>query len=167
MGMFQQPFRFAADADTLKRGLLMEQVSSNKRTVARVIFTTAGLCAILLFLLWNPLVLRPRIWSAKVVVRSLSIDAVLLLVGIGLIRLRRWAAVLASVLAVYVAIHFKITGGGFGVLLALGLLMPLLLTVVFWRNLVWGNKRRDLLLTLASLIVSGLFHCAAFVIRPA
>jgi hypothetical protein len=145
----------------------MEQVSSNKRAVARVVFRTVGLCAVLLFLLWNPLVLRPRFWNATVVVRSLSIDAALLLIGIGLIRLRRWAALLASVLAVYVAIDFKIAGGSLGVPSTLGLLIPLLLTVVFWRDLAWGDKRRDLLLTLASLIVSGFFHYAAFVIHHA
>ena len=145
----------------------MDQVSSNKRTVARVMFTSVGLCAILLFILWNPLVLRPRFWIATVVVRSLSIDTALLLIGFGLICLRRWAALLASLLAIYVAIDFKSTGGSLGIALTLGLVMPILLTVVFWRELVWGDKWRDLLLTLASLFVSGLFHYAAFVIRPA
>ena len=145
----------------------MEQVSSNKCTVARVMFTTAGLGAILLFLLWNPLVLRPRFWSARVVVRSLLLDAALLLIGVGLIRLRRWAALMASALAVYVAIDFEIRGGELGLAWTLGLLIPLLLTLVFWRESAWGDKRRDLLLALASLIVSGLFHCAAFAMRPA
>jgi hypothetical protein len=143
----------------------MEQVSSNKSAVARVVFRTVGLCAVLLFLLWNPLVLRPRFWSATVVVRSLSIDAALLLVGSGLIRLRRWAVLLASVLAVYVAIDFASTGGGLGVALALSLLTPLTLTVVFWPELVWGDKRGDLLLALASVTVSALFHYVAFVIH--
>lgn len=147
--------------------MLAEQVSSAKSAVARVMFTTVGLSAILLFLLWNPLVLRPRFWSATVVVRSLSLDATLLLIGIGLISLRRWAALLASVLAVYVAIDFDGIGRGLGVPLALGILIPLFLTVIFWRTLVWGDKRRDLLLTFSSVIVSGLLHCAAFVIRPA
>ena len=142
-----------------------EQVSSNKSAFARIMFTTAGLSAILLFLLWNPLVLRPRFWSAPVVVKSLSLDATLLLIGIGLISLRRWAALLASVLAVFAAM--ELYGRGLGGPLALGILIPLFLTVVFWRTLVWGDKRRDLLLTLASLIVSGLLHYAAFVIRPA
>jgi hypothetical protein len=57
----------------------MEQVNVDKRTVARVLFTTAGLCVILLLLLWNPFVLRPRFCSATVVLRSLSLDAMLLL----------------------------------------------------------------------------------------
>jgi hypothetical protein len=137
-----------------------------RRTVARVIFTTAGLCAALLFLLGNPLVLRPRIWSATFVVRSLSIDAVLLLIGIGLILLRRWPTLLASLLAIYVAIDFKSTGSGLGVPLILGLLIPLILTGGFWRDLVWGDKRRDLLWTVGSLILTELFHYAAFVIKP-
>jgi len=147
--------------------MLAEQISPNKNAVARVIFPTAGLSAILLFLLWNPLVLRPRFWSAPVVVvKSLSLDATLLLIGIGLISLRRWAALLASVLAVYIAIDFNGTGRDLGVPLALGILIPLFLTAVFWQTLVWGDKRRDLLLTLASLTASGLLHYAAFVIRP-
>jgi hypothetical protein len=150
--------------DTLKReGTVMEQANSNKRAVGRVMFRTVGLCALLLFLLWNPLILRPRFWNASVVVRSFSIDTALLAIGIGLIRLRRWAALLASVLGACVAIDFAITGGGLGVPLTLSFLTPLPLTVVFWRDLVWGNRRRDLLLALASLILSALFHYAAFV----
>jgi hypothetical protein len=90
----------------------MEQASSSKRAVVRVMFTTVGLCAVLLSLLWNPLVLRPRFWSATFVLRSLLGDAAVLLMGVGLIRLRRWAVLLASVLAVYVALDFSIKGGG-------------------------------------------------------
>ena len=71
---------------------------------------------------------------------------------------------MASVLAVYVAIDFKGTGEGLGVALTLGLLT---LTLVFWRDLVWGDKWRDVQLTLASLMVSGLLHYAAFVIHHA
>jgi hypothetical protein len=158
--------------DTLKRedtleDTLMEQANSNKRAVGRVMFRTVGLCSVLLFLLWNPLVLRPRFWNTTVVVRSLSIDTTLLVIGMGLICLRRWAALLASVLAAYVAIDSASTGGGFGVPLTLIILTPLPLTVVCWRDLVWGDKRRDLLLALASLIVSALFHYAAFLIHHA
>jgi hypothetical protein len=145
----------------------MEQVNPNKRVVGRVIFGTVGLCAILLFLLWNPLVLRPRFWNAKVVVRSLSIDAALPVVGIGLICFRRWAALVASALAAYLAIYSVSTGGRFGVPMSLILLTPLPLTVVFWGDLVWGDKRRDLLLALASVTVSALIHYAAFVARHA
>jgi len=126
--------------DTLKReGKPMERANSKKRALGHVLFRTVGLCAVLLFLLWNPLVLRPRFWSATVVVRSLSIDAALLLIGVGLIRLRRWAALLASVLAVYVAIDSASTGGGLGVPLTLCLLTPLPLTVVFWPRLGVGR----------------------------
>ena len=145
----------------------MEWANPNRRVVGRVIFGTVGLSAILLFLLWNPLVLRPRFWSATVVVRSLSIDTALLVIGVGLIRLRRWAALAASVFAAYVAIDFVATSGGLGVPLTLSLLTPVPLTLIFWRELVGGDKRRDLLLAVAGLMVSALFHYAAFVIRPA
>ena len=55
--------------------------------------------ALLLFTLANPLVLRPRFWSAHVVARSFAIDAMLLIVALGLLSLRRWAALLASLIA--------------------------------------------------------------------
>lgn len=145
----------------------IEQVNANKHIFSHVTFTTAGLCAILLFLLWNPLVLRPRLWSATVVVRSRLIDAALRLIGVGLIRLRRWAALLASAVAIYVATDFASSESGLGVALTLILLTPLLLTVVFWRDLVWGDKRHDLLLAIACLVVSGLFHCSAYLIHHA
>jgi len=87
--------------------------------------------------------------------------------GVGLILLRRWAALLASVLAVCVATGFATAGSGLGLQLTLGLLTPLPLTLVFWRDLVWGDKRRDLLLALASLIVSAFCHGLAFVIHHA
>jgi hypothetical protein len=108
----------------------MEQANSNKRLLGHVMFGTVALCAVLLFLLWNPLVLRPRFWNAAVILRSLSIDTGLLVIGVGLIRLRRWAALLASVLAAYVAVNFAAaTEGGLGAPLTLSLLAPLPLTL--------------------------------------
>ncbi len=43
----------------------------------------------------------------------------------------------------------------------------MILTSVFLRDLVWGDKQRDLLLTFVSVTVSALIHYAAFVVRPA
>jgi hypothetical protein len=143
----------------------------NPRTHSNVVFRILGFCAVLLFLLCNPLVLRPRFWSASIVLWSVTLDAALLVVGIGLVFLRRWAALLASVLGAYVAMHFAIAskGTGFGAPLILVLLMPLLiclpLTVVFWKNLVPGDRRRDPLFVLAGLIIIALLHYLAFVIR--
>lgn len=163
--MFQQ-LPFANDADRLNReGTLVEKGNSNKRDAARVIFGAVGVCAILLFLLWNPLVLRMRFWNAKIVVRSLSMDAALLVMGVGLIQLRRWAALLASAVAAYITVDFATRGGGLGVPLTLGLLTSLPLTVIFWGELVWGNKGRDRLVMLASLLVSTLIHYVAFALR--
>ena len=113
----------------------MEQVALDRRAVARVIITTCGSFSILLFLFWNPLVLRPRFWNAKVVIWTFALDAALLLIGVGLILLRRWAALLASATAVCLASNFVSREGGISGA-TLGLLTPLLLTVVFWRDLV-------------------------------
>jgi len=150
-----------------RAAILMEQVALDRRDVARVIFTTCGSCPILLFLFWNPLVLHPRFWNVKVVIWSLSIDTALGLMGVGLILLRRWAALLASLMAVYLVIDLERRGGGVGVGLILGLLTPTLLTLVFWRDLKWGEKRRDPLWALAILIGSGLIVYAAFLIHHA
>jgi hypothetical protein len=89
----------------------MRQANPTKRLVGHIVFGNVGGCAILLFLLWNPLVLRPRFWNAWVIVRSFSIDAALLLIGVGLIHLRRWAALSAAALAASVVIEFAATGG--------------------------------------------------------
>ena len=145
----------------------MELANSDRRVVGHVVFGTVGLCAILLFLLWNPLVLRPRFWNAEIVFRSLSMDTALLVIGVGVIRLRRWAALLASVFAACFAVDYATTGVGLGVPLTLFILTPVPLTLIFWRELVWGNKRRDLLLVLASLLLSALLHFTAFVLRQA
>src|SRR5580704_14462772 len=105
----------------------MEQVASNRRDADRVTIRTCGFGAILLSLLWNPLVLPPRFWSARVVIWSFALDAALILIGVGLILLRRWAALLASATAVCLAFDFVGREGGISVA-TLGLLIPLVLT---------------------------------------
>jgi hypothetical protein len=92
-------------------------------------------------------------------------DAALLVMGVGLIQLRRWAALLASVVAAYITVDFATRGGGLGVPLTLGLLTSLPLTVICWGELVWGDKGRDRLVMLASLLVSTLIHYVAFALR--
>ena len=99
--------------------------------------------------------------------RTLLLDEAVVLVGVGLILLRRWAALLASVMAVYLAIYSARGGGGVGAVLTLSLLTPLLLTLLFWRDLVWGARWGDLLLILATLILNGMIVYAAFLIRHA
>ncbi len=44
-------------------------------------------------------------------------------------------------------------------------LISLLLTVVFWPTLVWGDKRRDLLWVYACILISVLLNCVAFLVR--
>ena len=142
----------------------MQELKDYKHFASRVIFKLIGICPLVLFLLWNPVILRPRSWNAHVVARSMAFDTGLLVVGIGFIWLIRWAAFLSFALAEW---------GIFGVMgapetrvaLTLVFLVPLILTVVFWRNLVWGSRLRDLLLVLASIAVSAIVHYTAFLLR--
>ena len=84
----------------------------------------------------------------------MAIDAVLLAAGIGLIMLRRWAALLA------LAILF-VTGIAVTVLIAI---IAGFLTVTSWRTLTWGHKL-DPLLVLPILMIDGLIHYVVFVLR--
>ena len=95
-------------------------------------------------------------------------DAILLVGGFGLIYRRKWAALLSSAVAVYVAFsgirnvtHIDTAD----TTLLLIFLLPLLLVVAFWRTLAWGNRRRDPLFVLAGVVASGLLVCLAFVIQ--
>jgi hypothetical protein len=45
-------------------------------------------------------------------------------------------------------------------------LIPLILTVVFWRRLVWGHKLRDLFVLVGAIVISAVIHYAAFIVRP-
>ena len=143
----------------------MERATPHGDAFGKVIFRAVGLCTLFFFLFANPLVLRPRFWTASVIARSMAIDATLLVVGAGLVGLRRWAAVLSSGIGLYLAIELGIAGAGAGLLLSLTLLAPLPLTFIFWRALLWGDKRRDLLLAVGGLAVSALVHYAAFLRR--
>jgi len=98
----------------------------------------------------------------------MAIDVALLVVGIGLILLRRWAALLSSALAGYAAFYSILSSADeVEAGLSLSFLIVLILTVLFWRTLVWGNKVRDPLLFLAATVISALIHYAAFAIRHA
>jgi hypothetical protein len=81
-----------------------------KDTNGKLLFKLAGASSLLLLLFANPLVLRPRFWSVSVVARSLTIDVTLFLVGLGLICLRKWAAVLSSTVAGYYVFLLARTG---------------------------------------------------------
>lgn len=145
----------------------MERATAYGDAFGKVIIRAVGLCALFFFLFANPLVLRPRFWTASVIARSMAIDATLLVVGAGLVGLRRWAAVLSSAIGLYLAIELGVAGAGAGLLLSLTLLIPLPLTFIFWRTLVWGDKRRDPLLAAGGLALSALVYYAAFLIHHA
>jgi hypothetical protein len=153
----------------LIRDTTMER-SSNYQDVGKMAFKVMGACALLLFLFWNPLLLRPRFWNVSAVARSWTIDAILLVGGCGLIYLRKWAALLSSLLGAYVALTPIKSGVGVSaasVALSLIVLLPLLLSAVFWRKLVWGDRRRDPLFALVGVAASGLLQYVAFLVHRA
>ena len=150
----------------------MRQLADDKEFYGKVIFRVVGGCALLLFLFWNPLVLRPRFWNASVVARSMAIDTTLIVVGIGLIALRRWACLLSLALAGCIGFAFLLSSTeATHVWLSLVLLVPALilavLIVVFWRTLVWGNGLLDPLLAFGGVVMCALIHYIAFIVRRA
>jgi hypothetical protein len=133
--------------------------------LGKAAFRLMGTCVLLLCLFWNPLVLPPRFWSVSVFAYLLVLDATLLVGGIGLIYLRKWAALLSSALGSYLAFSLATSGDGSAEVVGIiFLLLPLFLAVAFWRNLVWGNKRRDPFLAFTGVMAAGLIVCVAFVI---
>jgi hypothetical protein len=142
----------------------MEQAIPHEEVLVGWILKVVGLCALLLLLFWNPFVLRPRFWNASVVARSIAIDAALLLVGVGLVCGRRWAALLAAAITVYVAMT-SVRGYGRIGLWSLVLLVPLLPPLAFWRSLVWRDRKLDLLLAVAGVMMVALLHYVAFLIH--
>lgn len=77
------------------------------------------------------------------------VEVVLIVAGIGLLHLRKWAALAFSMMALYVA-SWELRGAlnpipGYaswlGFLFALFLATPLIVTVVYWRTLSWRRKQ--------------------------
>ena len=99
------------------------------------------------------------------VARSVAIDAMLLAAGIGMFLLRRWAAAVFCIASVFAAFGLGRTSDHGGLVLFAIFLIPSLVTVWCWGALRWGDKRRDLLVVLASLIASGALHVAAFMLH--
>jgi len=151
---------------------LMRQLDDYRTFYGKVIFRVVGGCALLLFLLWNPLVLPPRVWNPSVVARSMAIDTTLVVVGIGLIGLRRWAGLLSLALAGCIGFAFLLSSTEAAhvwislILLMLSLFLALLV-VVFWRILTWGNGLLDPLLALGAVVLCALINYIAFVARHA
>lgn len=140
----------------------MEQ-SSNYHDLAKVLCRLAGVAALLLLLLWNPLVLRPRFWTPAAVAYSVSVDSALIIAGVGLVCLRKLGGVAISALALLLFTQIAVQSAGLP--WSLILLLPIFLTAFFWRVLRWGNSRRDALFALGSIVASGLLNYIAFVMR--
>jgi hypothetical protein len=140
---------------------LEHKVISNRDLCGKVAFRVMGGLALLQACLANPIFLRPRFWNATVVARGIAIEATLIVIGIGLICIRKWAAVGLSV-----ATGLLLVEGGLGVVGICIFLTPSILTVVFWTALISG-KRRDFLFVLAAVLTSVLTEYVAFVLRHA
>jgi hypothetical protein len=114
---------------------------------------------LLLALFWNPIVLRPRFWNATAETRGVAIEAVLILVGLGLIGIRKWAAIGLSVVTASLVAEGGL--GWFGVCMFLA---PSILTAVYWSALARG-KRQDIAYIFAAVLISALMEYVAFVFR--
>jgi hypothetical protein len=139
----------------------MEQVISYRDACGKLVFRIIGGSALLLAVFWNPLVLRPRFWNATVVTREVAIEVTLIVVGIGLVRVRKWAAVGLSVLAASL-----LAENGLGAVAVCIFLASSILTVAFWPSLVSG-KLRDLLYVVGAVLISVLTEYVAFVFKRA
>lgn len=135
---------------------------------ARTIFRIMGSCLLLWFLFWNPFVLRPRFWTMEVTLRSITLDTTLIGCGIGLILLRKWAALINSALLAYIGVTLISSRPTVPQMcVGLALLASLTLTVRSWRRLTWGYISHDPLLILASAFVSAAIYYLAFTMRSA
>jgi hypothetical protein len=94
------------------------------------------------------------------------IEAGLLAVGVGLILKRKWAALLCSALGCYLAIDLARAGANAAeASVGLFFLIPLIVSILFWRALVWGHRLLDPLLLIAAMAISTLIHYESFVMR--
>jgi hypothetical protein len=113
---------------------------------------------LVLALFLNPIVLHPRFWNATVVAREVAMDATIIVIGLGLVVSRKWAAVFLSLVSA-----FLIAEGG-GVFAICVFLTSLILDAMFWSALIDG-KRRDLLYFFTAVLISLLMESLAFVLR--
>jgi len=69
----------------------------------------------------------------------------MLIFGVGLLQLRRWAAAGASLCLIYAAYISAWGAGSFwlGYALALLLVIPACMTAAFWRSTIWRNNKTD------------------------
>jgi hypothetical protein len=139
-------------------------VDLHRRVVpGKAAFRLIGTVGLIVLLFWNPLVLRPRFWNLSVFSGFLAIDAALLVGGVGLLSLRKWAALLFLALSGYLA--FALSRGGH-LAVSVIFVLPLIVSVAFWRNLVWGDAGRDSLLVVGGVVAAGVVDYLAFFIRP-
>lgn len=143
----------------VRRYSLEHQAIGNRDICGRVAFRIIGGLALLQALFWNPIVLRSRFWNATVVTRGVAIDAALILIGLGLLGIRKWAAV--GLLVVTASLVAEGGLGWFGVCMFLA---SSILTAVFWSALARG-KRQDIVYLFAAVLISALAEYVAFLFR--
>ena len=139
----------------------MMESPSNYHDLGKILSRLAGVAALVLLLLWNPLVLRPRHWTVATVAFSVSVDAALIIAGVGLVCLKRWGGLALSALTLALLARTSVQSPGLP--WSLALLLPILFTAFFWRVLRWGNARRDVVFVLGGIVASGLLNYIAYV----
>ena len=133
----------------------MKQITGFRAISARIACTTIGMGALVQAVFWNPLVLRPRFWNASVVTREIGIETALISVGLGLLSLRKWSALVTSAIAFWLAItYFRNSPPDAKLGFTLVLTMVPIAMAVGWPAFVWGNKRRDLLYVVVAALTS-------------
>jgi hypothetical protein len=137
----------------------MQQVTRDD--CGRVAFKVLGGLALWLSMFWNSLVLPPRSWNASVALRSFANESILILVGLGLLFLRRWAAITLSAVSVLLLAE----GGSAWIAWIWILFTPSILTVAFWPSLRRADKRCDLSYVFAAVMISVITEYVAFVRR--
>lgn len=114
-----------------------------------------GAAALLLAVLVNPAVLHPRLWNASTFKSEAIGESVLIATGLGLLNSRKWAALVASAIATWLAVHAaRDLPPDNRIEVALLLSLPLITTVIGWPALTWIRSKRDLLFVVAAVLIS-------------
>lgn len=140
----------------------MAYANESREFAGKLIIRTIGAIVLAVCLVANPLVLRPRTWTTAGLARSAAVDTTLIAMGVGLMLLRRWAAILMASVAGYLAVGF---GGSVALFMALLFLILLASTVLFWRTMQWGRWSLDPLLILAGALISAIMYGTAGLLR--
>lgn len=145
---------------TVVLGSTIMESSSSYRNVGEALSRFAGVGALILLLLWNPLVLHPRYWTATTVSLSVLLDAALIIAGAGLLCLRKLGGLALSAVSLLLLTRTAVQIVAFP--WSLTLLLPIFFTAFLWRLLRWDSGGRAAFFILGSMVASGLLNYIAF-----